>query len=76
MALYKWAAGIAYSDDAAFDKEYEPGQKPDRPGIYRCKGCGREVVGEDWRMLPPQKHHQHTQSQGPVIWRLSVFAQT
>jgi hypothetical protein len=75
MALYKWAAGIAYSDDAAFDKEYEPGQKPDRSGIYWCKGCGREVVGEEATTLPPRNHHQHTQSQGPVIWCLSVYAQ-
>ncbi len=75
MALYKRASDVAQNQDNAFDKEFKPGSAPDHSGIYRCKGCGREVVGEQARTLPSQNHHQHTQSQGAVIWRLVVYAQ-
>jgi hypothetical protein len=75
MALYKRSGDIASSTDAAFDKEYKPGSTPDHSGIYRCKGCGREAVGEEARTLPPQNHHQHSTNQGPVLWRLAVYAQ-
>jgi hypothetical protein len=74
MALYKRTADIGQSNDAAFDKEFKAGNAPDHSGIYRCKGCGREVVGEEARTLPPQNHHQHAQNQGAVIWRLAVYA--
>jgi hypothetical protein len=75
MALYKRDPDVGRSNDAAFDKEYRPGSTPDHSGIYRCKGCGRDVVGEQARTLPPQNHHQHVQAQGAVIWRLAVYAQ-
>lgn len=76
MALYKRTAdiGVAVTGTETFDKEYKPGSAPDHSGIYRCKGCGREVVGEQLRTLPPQNHHQHPQMT-PVIWRLAVYAQ-
>jgi len=75
MALYKRSNDIGASNSDAFDKEWKPGATPDHSGIYRCKGCGREVVGEQARTLPPQNHHQHSQDQGPVVWRLAVYAQ-
>lgn len=75
MALYKRPEDIARSDHAAFDKEYRPGSAPEHSGIYRCKGCGREVVAEEARTLPPQNHHQHSQAQGAVIWRMAIYAQ-
>ena len=75
MALYKRSSDVGSSSSDAFDKEFKPGATPDHSGIYRCKGCGREVVGEEARTLPPQNHHQHSQAQGPVIWRLAVYAQ-
>jgi hypothetical protein len=77
MALYFRQAdiGVATTGTEAFNQEYKPGSTPDHSGIFRCKGCGREVVGEQARTLPPQNHHQHTQSQGAVIWRMDVYAQ-
>lgn len=75
MALYKRQGDVNASDHDAFDKEWRPGQQPEHSGIYRCKGCGREVVAEQARAVPPQNHHQHSQAQGPVIWRLAVYAQ-
>jgi hypothetical protein len=74
MALYKNPNWLTKSEDAAFDKEYRPGETPVHSGIYRCVGCGREVVAEQERKLPPQNHHQHTQSQGSIRWNMAVYA--
>ena len=74
MALYQRSSDIKRVTDPAFDKEYRPGAMPEHPGIYRCLGCGREALGEHGRMLLPQEH-PHSQQQGPVVWRLAVFAQ-
>lgn len=74
MAIYKRDSDLVKSSDSAFDKEYKPGESPDHSGIYRCKGCAREVVGEEARKLPPQNHHEHSTSQGDIRWRLTVYA--
>jgi hypothetical protein len=74
MALYKNSKWIVQSDDTAFDKEFKPGESPEHSGIYRCLGCGREVVGEEQRKLPSQNHHQHTQAHGSIRWRMAVYA--
>jgi len=74
MALYKDIAYLAKSEDATFDAIHKPGQTPPHSGIYRCMGCGREVVAEQGRQLPPQNHHQHTTQQGEVRWKMIVFA--
>jgi hypothetical protein len=73
MALYKNSQYLTQSSDAAFDKEYDPGSVPPHSGIYRCTGCGREVVAEESRSLPPQNHHQHP-GYTPVKWKLAVYA--
>jgi len=75
MALYKETQYVAYSSSVAFDTLYSPGQTPAHSGIYRCTGCGREVVAEQSRTLPPQNHHQHSPAQGNVIWKMIVYAQ-
>jgi hypothetical protein len=77
MALYYRLTdvGIANTGTEAFDTIYSPGEPPAHSGIFRCKGCGREVVAEKLRKLPPQDHHQHSPQQGSIQWRLSVFAQ-
>ena len=46
MALYKYSQYLTASTDSAFDAEYKPGATPPHSGIYRCLGCGREVVAE------------------------------
>lgn len=74
MALYKNGDYLTQSSDAAFDQTYSPGNVPPHSGIYRCDGCGREVVAEEGRQLPPQNHHQHTSTQGTVRWRMIVYA--
>lgn len=74
MALYKYGQYITKSEDASFDAIHKPGQAPPHSGIYRCLGCGREVVAEQNRQLPPQNHHQHTTEQGDVRWQMIVYA--
>lgn len=74
MALYKNGQYLTKSEDAAFDAVHKPGQTPPHSGIYRCRGCGREVVAEEGRQLPPQNHHQHTTQQGDVRWQMIVYA--
>lgn len=73
MVLYKNKAWLTESARATFDKVYDPGDTPDHSGIFRCMGCGREVVGEMERKLPPQNHHQHKTSQGSVRWKLAAY---
>jgi len=74
MALYNDSRYLAQSNDNAFNVDYNPGDQPPHSGIYRCMGCGREIVGEQQRQLPPQNHHQHAASQGRVRWRMIVYA--
>jgi hypothetical protein len=74
MALYKYPQYLGQSQEAVFDQSNHPGGHVPHSGIYRCTGCGREVVAEEARSFPPQNHHQHTAHQGPVIWRLAVYA--
>jgi hypothetical protein len=74
MAFYKNGGYLAQSQDGAFDTTYSAGATPTHSGIYRCPGCGREVVAEENRSLPPQNHHQHTAAQGAVRWQMIVYA--
>lgn len=74
MALYKNSSYLAQNNSDAFDTIYNPGAQPAHSGIYRCMGCGREVVAEQSRQLPPQNHHQHTAAQGSVRWKMIVYA--
>lgn len=74
MALYNNIKFLAQSDDKAFNATYSPGAQPPHSGIYRCPGCGREVVAEQSRQLPPQNHHQHSAAQGGVSWKMIVYA--
>ena len=72
MAWYKYSAFLAQNYNSEFDQLYNPGATTRWSGIYRCHGCGREVVSTASHPLPPQNHHQHTYSQGPIQWRLTV----
>jgi hypothetical protein len=74
MALYKYGAYLTESQDASFDSTHKPGATPPHSGIYRCMGCGREIVAEEGRQFPPQNHHQHSTQQGAVLWRMIVYA--
>lgn len=71
--LYKNVNWITKSDDDAFEKIYNPGDTPDHSGIFRCTGCGREVVAEASRSLPTQNHHQHQAGKGDIRWKMAGY---
>ena len=72
MAWYKYLTHLTNKTSEEFDKLYEPGSTGSWSGIYRCEGCGREVVHTTGHPLPPQNHHQHTSTQGKIRWRILV----
>jgi hypothetical protein len=74
MAAYKYAALLRLNLTNVFDRLYPPGTRVPYSGIYRCRGCGREVASNESEPLPPQNHHQHTIRQGLIRWRLVVYA--
>jgi len=74
MALYHNGNLLTHSGDAAFTQIHSPGGHTPHSGIYRCLGCGREVVSETAKPLPPQNHHQHSSFQGHIRWQMAVYA--
>lgn len=75
MALYKFPNDVATSDSTEFDTRRSPGTPTPHSGVYQCLGCRREIAANKGDPLPPQNHHQHLATQGPIVWRLSVFAE-
>jgi hypothetical protein len=55
---------------------YNPGDTVPVSGIYRCLGCKREITSNEIDPFPPQNHHQHTQAQGAIRWKLNVRTNT
>lgn len=54
-----------------FNAEHGPGGEIKYSGIYRCVGCGHEVVAEKGRKLPPENHHEHAPwEHGDIRWQL------
>lgn len=76
MALFRYSRFLTQSDDEAFDSLCWPGQTTPHSGIYRCEGCGREIASNGLDPLPPQNHHQHATGEGPVRWRMIIYAQS
>ncbi len=76
MAIFKNARILQQNSSSVFDTIHAPGSATPHSGIYRCEGCGKEVVSETSRPLPPQNHHQHTTFQGAIRWRLAVLTQS
>jgi hypothetical protein len=75
VTLFRRSNDIEVSISPEFDKEYKPGETPDNPGIYRCSGCGCEIVAEASRPLPIENHPKHSPAQWTIRWRLAVAAQ-
>jgi len=76
MALFKHNINLHRSDSKAFDDSHPPHSTTPHTGIYRCINCGDEVASNKGDLLPPQNHRPHDPNQGPVLWRLVVYAET
>lgn len=78
MAWYKKAANLTLSksNGSHWTDEYSPGEMVPYSGIYRCIGCKKEVTSNADEPFPPQNHHQHTVSEGPIRWKLIVRTNT
>jgi hypothetical protein len=72
MAQYKYNTHLTQVSDSAFDALHKPGESTLHSGIFRCEGCGREIVSESLKTMPPQNHHQHSNQNVPIQWKLLV----
>lgn len=54
---------------------YHPAAEVPVSGIYKCKGCKKEVTSNRGDIFPPQNHHQHP-SKDPILWELIVRTNT
>lgn len=46
-------------------------------GIYRCKGCGKEITSNKDDKFPPQNRHQHSDiGDHSIRWQLIVRTDT
>lgn len=74
MASYKHDSFLKKSCRVAYDELHLPGSVAPYAGIYRCDGCGHEIVSPLGYSLPDLNHHRHNGEQGAIRWRLIVFA--
>jgi hypothetical protein len=72
MSVYKFERFLRHSNDNIFDDVLAAGAEAPRAGIYRCDGCGYEIVSEAGKALPAATHHEHTPKQKIVRWKLIV----
>ncbi len=72
MAQYKYSHYLSNFSDSKFDPAHSPGTVTPHTGVYKCQGCGSEVVSTAGDPLPPQSQHQHSLAQGKMAWRLIV----
>jgi hypothetical protein len=76
MAIYKQPTFIKRSSEPAFDEEHPPEGMAEYSGIYRCPGCGREILCYEGNPLPPATHHAHSANEGVIRWQLAIFAES
>ena len=72
MAQYKYSHYLSNLNDPRFDPAHPPGTAAPHTGIYKCEGCGMEVISNAGDPLPRADHHEHSLAQGEFAWRLIV----
>jgi len=72
MAQYRYLHFLSHSCDSKFETGHPPGAITQHTGIYKCQGCGIEVVSNAGDPLPPSTHHQHSLTQGGISWWLAI----
>jgi hypothetical protein len=78
VAWYIKSSELEESDGAKdwWKTEYGPSSTVPVSGIYRCRGCKKEVTSNEGDPFPPQNHHQHTKEQGEIKWKLNIRTNT
>jgi hypothetical protein len=74
MAAYKEDRFVTKTCDPPYDYDHSAGVSAPFAGIYRCMGCGREIVTDYGDILPEENHHSHNAHEGAIRWRLIVYA--
>ncbi len=74
MASYKDNDYVTLVSGNVFDTDHRPATHASLAGIYRCTGCGREIVAAAHEPLPAETHHHHSLNKGSIRWRLIVVA--
>ena len=74
MAQYLDSSFLVRSPHFGFEKSYAPGTVVPVSGIYRCRGCGREVALAKGSALPLHAQHDHGFESGPASWVAIVLA--
>ncbi|HYJ05279.1 MAG TPA: hypothetical protein VEX43_09100 [Chthoniobacterales bacterium] len=72
MAQFKHLQLLTRLPDSKFDQAHASGATTPHSGIYKCQGCGTEIISTAGDPLPPPSHHQHSLNQGGVAWQLIV----
>lgn len=72
MAACKYPQFLSQTLDRDFDAILPANSMTPYSGIYRCEGCGTEIVSAIGEALPTASHHRHSPQQGMVRWRLIV----
>lgn len=76
MAWYTDAVNVvkAAGTESLWTTDFDPGQKVQQSGIYKCQSCKREVTCNQGDPLPPPSHHSHAPK--AVKWRILVWTNT
>ena len=75
MALYKYSKFFNLAEFQDFETEFRSGERAPQSGLYRCCGCGHEIVSSAGYSFPPENHHRHAPDEGAIRWRLIASAQ-
>lgn len=72
MPNYKDKKFFICVQSTGFDVLHAPLSPVHASGIYRCVGCGFEVISNTGDPLPAADHHAHSPWQGSILWQLVV----
>lgn len=73
MAVYQDSSFLIRCDHFDFNVKRAPGTSASASGIYRCIGCGQEIVAKKGQLLPEHEEHIHGFEFGRPRWQLIVF---
>jgi hypothetical protein len=78
MAWYKNLSDLTGTTGTGtwWTSTYGPADEVPVSGIYKCRGCKKEITSNANDSFPPQNRHQHSADHGKVEWKLIVRTNT